>query len=400
MNQSFFHTLILGGGASGLMCARLLGQAGKTVGLLEHNGRVGKKILVSGGGRCNFTNQVVESADFRSLNPHFSKSALSRFGPERIIQLLDSHNISYTDKGQGQLFCTKNALELVKALEADCRQASVQIFIHHQVDQIERTAQGVFQVTSGNQVFQANHVVVATGGLAYPKLGATDQGLKIARQFGLKTTQTDPALVPLLHPGFAELSGLSVAVEIEADGQSVADDLLFTHRGFSGPAILKASLDWKPGQEIRINFLPQVDCQTELQQQRTRQPKKTLAAWANPHLPERMAKVWLTQVAQVEKTHLGELSNAEITQLAQQLNHWSFTPRGTEGYQKAEVMRGGVSTRELSSSTLEAKKVPGLFFIGEVVDVTGLLGGFNFQWAWSSAAAAAEELQTRLVTEL
>jgi predicted Rossmann fold flavoprotein len=388
--MSDFDALVLGAGAAGLLCAGLASQRGVRVALLEHNREPGRKILISGGGRCNFTNLRTSAANFLSENPHFAKSALARFTPADFLALVERHGIRYHEKTRGQLFCDGSAREIVRMLLAECRGAEL-------VTDCAVTAVGPgFRVETSRGVFTAPQLVVATGGLSIPKLGATGLGYRIARQFGLRVVPPRPALVPLTFAAadlerWRGLAGVSFPAVVAAGDVSFAEKVLFTHRGLSGPAILQASSYWCPGGWIEIDALPGIDFAEELREARasgaTLLPKAALAA----HLPKRLADRWLAQ----EDQPVAVLSNAGIARLADALHHWRIIPSGTEGFEKAEVTAGGVSTGELTSRTLEAKRVPGLYFIGEVVDVTGWLGGYNFQWAWASAFAAAQDVQSK-----
>jgi predicted Rossmann fold flavoprotein len=383
-----FDAIVLGGGAAGLFCAMQAGKRGRRVAVLERAERIGKKILISGGGRCNFTNLHCQAAHFFSQNPHFAKSALARFTPAEFIALVEKHGIAYHEKKLGQLFCDDTAERITRMLEAECRAGSVQIFLNVHVHEVRRSSE--FLVRGENLDFRAPVLVVATGGLSIPKMGATSLGYDLARQFGHAIVPTRPALVPLLWDSaerrrYADLAGISTEVIAFCDGQQFRERMLFTHRGLSGPAILQVSSYWTEGQPICLDLAPERDATGDLRRGSTRNLENTRKALQS-FLPNRFAAAWLD-------THAPRnLTNNALEILESQLHCWQLIPAGTEGYGKAEVTAGGVDTRELSSKTMESKKVPGLFFIGEVVDVTGHLGGFNFQWAWASAAAAGRSL--------
>lgn len=382
-----FDALVLGAGAAGLFYAGLVAQRGARVAILERNRDPGRKILISGGGRCNFTNLRTSAANFLSENPHFAKSALARYTPADFLALVERHGIRHHEKTLGQLFCDGSAREIVRMLEAECRGAEL-------VTDCDITAVAAgFRVETSRGVFKAPRLIVATGGLSIPKIGATDLGYRIARQFELRIVPPRPALVPLTFseaglerwPGMA---GVSFAASVDAGTARFAEKVLFTHRGLSGPAILQASSYWTPGAALEIDVLPGVDFAAELAGRRAQGDTALARTALAAHLPKRLADQWLPHDAKP----VAALSNTEIERLAEGLHHWRITPAGTEGFEKAEVTAGGVSTAELSSKTMEAKRVPGLYFLGEVVDVTGWLGGYNFQWAWASAFAAAEAL--------
>jgi predicted Rossmann fold flavoprotein len=368
--------LIIGAGAAGLMCAIEAGKRGRRVLVIEHNPDIGRKILISGGGRCNFTNLGARAENFISANPHFAKSALARYRPEDFLSLVHKHRIAYHEKTSGQLFCDHSAREITSMLEAECSGVGARIETSCHVRDVERN--GHFQVKTTSHELTVESLVIATGGLSVPKTGASSFGYDLARQFGLAIRPCRPALVPLLIDGFADLAGISVPVVARAGSAAFSEKMLFTHRGLSGPAILQASSYWEPGTELEIDLLPGIDL-VRLLQERRADARPVLASL----LPQRFAARWFPANA-------GPLSDREIHTMSEGLHHWRVGPAGTEGYAKAEVTAGGVDTAELSSQTLEAKKVPGLYFIGEVVDVTGQLGGFNFQWAWASGFAAGQ----------
>jgi predicted Rossmann fold flavoprotein len=383
-----FDALILGAGAAGLFCAAEAGKRGRRVAVLERADRIGKKILISGGGRCNFTNIHCRPENFLSSNEHFAKSALARYTPSDFIALVEKHRIPYHEKTLGQLFCDRSAQDITNMLEAECRDASVQTFLNTKIEEVRRTTE--FVVRTGSADFRAPVLVVATGGLSIPKIGATAQGYDLARQFGLKIIKTRPALVPLILPKkeqtqYSDLAGVSAPVVVSADHQSFREQMLFTHRGLSGPAILQISSYWEKGKPLRIDLAPGREVTSTIRKAKTRNLSAARAAFLGV-LPKRFAERWLDLHAPPTWT------NEALDWLERDLHEWVLVPADTEGYEKAEVTAGGVDTAELSSKTMESRKVPGLFFIGEVVDVTGHLGGFNFQWAWASAVAAGRAL--------
>jgi predicted Rossmann fold flavoprotein len=365
-----FDVVIVGAGAAGLMCAMRAGQRGRRVLLLDHAEKVGKKILISGGGRCNFTNRDARPEAFLSANPHFCKSALARYTQHDFLELVEKHRIAWHEKTLGQLFCDGSARQIVAMLLAECAAAGVDVRVGHAIASIEKTDRFVIRSDKGD--FEAAAVVLATGGLSIPKMGATGFAHDVARRFGLRITQTRPALVPFTAK-VPELSGVSLEVVARCGRTSFREAMLFTHRGLSGPAILQVSSYWKPGQEISVDLLPNLDAAQFLKERRHARPKAELRTILAEVMPQRLA----TELA----------ANG-----AENLNDWRVTPTGTEGYAKAEVTVGGIDTAELSSRTMEARKVPGLFVIGESVDVTGWLGGYNFQWAWSSGWAAGDSV--------
>ena len=393
-----FDALILGGGAAGLMCAIEAGRRGRRVAVLERADRLGKKILISGGGRCNFTNLNCSPENFISSNPHFAKSALARYTPSDFVALVEKHRIPYHEKTLGQLFCDRSAHDVLDMLEAECRAAGVTIFLHTRIRDVERTTD--FVVNSENAEFRAPALVVATGGLSIPKIGATSFGYDIARQFGVAIRDPWPALVPLIlspedRSRYCDLAGVStdviVTVSTQNSTQQFREKLLITHRGLSGPAILQTSSYWKKPQPILIDLAPKCDVTAAFHSpavgvEKATRTLGTLRTELRRFLPHRLADRWLDLHTPISWT------NHSLASLERQVHSWSITPAGTEGYDKAEVTAGGVDTSELSAKTMESLKVQGLFFIGEVVDVTGQLGGFNFQWAWSSGATAGRAL--------
>jgi predicted Rossmann fold flavoprotein len=383
-----FDAVILGAGAAGLFCAAEAGKRGRRVAVLERADRIGKKILISGGGRCNFTNIHCRPENFLSANEHFAKSALARYTPSDFIALVEKHHIPYHEKTLGQLFCDRSAQDITDMLESECRDSNVQVFLNAKIREVEHATD--FIVRTDSVEFRAPVLVVATGGLSIPKIGATAQGYDLARQFGLKIVKTRPALVPLVLPKreqnlYCDLAGVSGTVSVSTDHQSFREQMLFTHRGLSGPAILQISSYWKNGQPLRIDLAPDRKVASSIREAKTRNLAAARAAFLGI-LPKRFAERWLDLHAPQSWT------NQDLDWLERDLHEWVVVPADTEGYEKAEVTAGGVDTDELSSKTMESRKVPGLFFIGEVVDVTGHLGGFNFQWAWASAAAAGRAL--------
>jgi predicted Rossmann fold flavoprotein len=384
-----FDALILGGGAAGLMCAIEAGKRRRRVALFEHADRLGKKILISGGGRCNFTNVHCRPENFLSSNPHFAKSALARYTPADFIALVEKHGIPYHEKALGQLFCNRSARDILGMLEAECREAAVSIFLNTNIQQVERMTD--FVVRAANAEFRAPVLVVATGGLSIPKIGATSLGYDLARQFGLAIREPWPGLVPLTlsdedRSRYCDLAGVSAEVVAACAGQQFREKMLVTHRGLSGPAILQVSSYWKKPQPILIDLAPECEVTASFRDSKTPRNLVTLRTELRKFLPHRFADRWLDAHAPISWT------NHALANLERETHTWAISPAGTEGYEKAEVTAGGVDTDELSPKTMESRNIPGLFFIGEVVDVTGHLGGFNFQWAWASGAAAGRAL--------
>ncbi len=398
-----FDTVIIGAGAAGLFCASLAGQAGLSVLVLDNGKKAGRKILMSGGGRCNFTNMYIEPSAYLSDNPHFCKSALARYTQWDFIELVQKHHIAYHEKTLGQLFCDDSAQQIVDLLLAECHEGKVSIRLRSEVTQIEKTTEG-FTLLIGGKTITASSVVIASGGLSMPGLGATPFGYKIAQQFGLNVLPTRAGLVPFtLHKPQLEqlnpLSGVAIPAIVTAEnGTQFKENILFTHRGLSGPAILQISSYWHPGENVSINLLPDTDLESYLQEKRQAQPNQLLKNTLSRLLPKRFIEIMIEN-NQLPDTSLAQLSNERITQITTLLQAWLVLPNGTEGYRTAEVTLGGVDTRNLSSKTMEATKITGLYFIGEVVDVTGWLGGYNFQWAWSSAYACAQALISRHMTK-
>ena len=383
-----FDALVLGGGAAGLLCAIEAGKRGRRVAVLEHADRVGKKILISGGGRCNFTNIHCQPENFISANEHFAKSALARYTPADFIALVEKHRIPYHEKTLGQLFCDRSAQDITGLLESECGAAGVEIFLQSRIRQVQRTTEFVVRTESGE--FRGPTLVVATGGLSIPKMGATPFGYELARQFGLKIVETKPALVPFVLAGkdrsrYCDLAGVSAEVIAHANHHAFREKMLITHRGLSGPAILQISSYWEKGQSIHIDLAPDREIAPAIRGAKVRNISAAQKAFQRI-LPKRFAERWLENHAPAA------WNNDALEKLEKQAHEWVIKPADTEGYEKAEVTAGGVDTSELSSKTMECLKVKGLFFIGEVVDVTGHLGGFNFQWAWASGAAAGRAL--------
>ena len=391
MPPSTPDVVVIGAGAAGLMCAIEAGKRGRRVLVIEHNPQIGRKILISGGGRCNFTNLHTLPENFQSANPHFVKSALARYASADFVSLVERHHIPYHEKSLGQLFCDRSAGDIVRMLEAECAAAGVRIESACRVRSV--SAASGFSVETALGEFRPASLVIATGGLSVPKIGATSLGYAIARQFGLRILDCRAALVPLVfgledQARFAGLAGVSTEVVASASHRQFREKLLFTHRGLSGPAILQSSSWWKPGQTIEIDLLPDVDFAALLRQRRAAGDRSEVRTLASRFLPKRLADRWFElHPASGPVLSIGDRGIAAI---CDGLHRWRIQPAGTEGYSKAEVTAGGVDTAELSSQTLESKKVPGLYFIGEVVDVTGDLGGFNFQWAWSSGHSAGQ----------
>ncbi len=403
-----FDVVVIGAGAAGLFCAGLAGQRGLKVLLLDHSEKVAEKIRISGGGRCNFTNRDATPAQFLGDNPHFCRSALSRYTPQDFIALLQSYNIAFHEKHKGQLFCDRSAEDVINMLLSECAKGQVTRWQPCAVKSIvspATTGQVSYHIESDRGRIEAGQVVIATGGLSIPKIGASDFGYRVAKQFGLRIVATRPGLVPMTFDGdgwapYAQLAGLALPVLIEAGAPDAspkqrrkavvfAEDLLFTHRGLSGPAVLQISSFWRDGEAIRINLAPGVDLPTLLLRAKA-SSKKLIANELATLVPGRLADAWASRDAAWQKP-VSDASDKALEALATQLADWQLLPTGTEGYKKAEVTLGGVDTRDLSSQTMESKQ-PGLYFIGEVVDVTGWLGGYNFQWAWASAHACAEAL--------
>ena len=406
-----FDVVVIGAGAAGLFCAGQAGQQGLKVLLVDHSDKVAEKIRISGGGRCNFTNRDTTPAQFLGENPHFCRSALSRYTPQDFIELLQRHGIPFHEKHKGQLFCDRSAEDIITMLLAECDAGQVTRWQSCGIKSVvcaEQPGATSYQIQSDRGLIETPQVVIATGGLSIPKIGATDFGYRIARQFGLRLVEPRAALVPLTFDGdawapYAQLAGLALPVQIEttpADASPkqrkkavvFSEDLLFTHRGLSGPAVLQISSFWREGQPIRINLAPGVDLPATLLRAKATS-KKLIANELASQVPSRLADAWIGQDAALQRP-IVDATDKALQTLAQRLADWQLTPNGSEGYRKAEVTVGGVDTRDLSSQTMESKQ-PGLYFIGEVVDVTGWLGGYNFQWAWASGFACAQALAAR-----
>jgi predicted Rossmann fold flavoprotein len=388
INQKY-DALILGAGAAGLMCAIEAGRRGRRVAILELAERPGKKILISGGGRCNFTNIHCTPENFISSNPHFAKSALARYTPADFIALVEEHHIPYHEKTLGQLFCDRSAQDILGMLEKECAAAGVHLLTKITIEAVSRSDKFIVHV--GEREFRAPVLVVATGGLSISKIGATDFGYRLARQFELKVRETRPGLVPVTFNdedslAYADLAGVSTEVVAACNGQRFREKMLITHRGLSGPAILQISSYWQTGQTILLDLVPNGEVTKSLAQTGASRTVVALRTALQTFLPNRLAERWLDIHPPTA------LTNLALREIEQQIHEWKMLPAGTEGFGKAEVTVGGVDTDELSAKTMESLRVPGLFFIGEVVDVTGHLGGFNFQWAWASGAAAGRAL--------
>ena len=398
-----FDALVIGGGAAGLMCALTAGQRGRRIAVIEHANRVGKKILMSGGGRCNFTNTGATPANFLSANPHFCKSALARYTPSDFIALVERHGIAYHEKELGQLFCDQSSKQIVAMLLAECAAAGVRIETSCSVERLQH-GDGGFHVHTTRGALNAPSLVVATGGLSIPKIGATDWGYVLARRLGHRIVEPRPALVPFVFDGpgwapFAALAGVALPVRIAAGPRArraeFVDDLLFTHRGLSGPAALQASTYWRAGEAIDIDLAPGSDLARVLAGAKT--TRRRLGSVLADLLPRRLAEAWVATLSG-DDGPVADRRDRELAALAAAMHRWSPSPTGTEGYRKAEVTAGGVDARDLDSRSCESRLVPGLHFIGEVVDVTGWLGGYNFQWAWASAAACARAMAANCST--
>ena len=395
--------MILGAGAAGLHCAGIAGQRGLKVLLIDHAAKLAEKIRISGGGRCNFTNLDTSPANFLSANPHFCRSALARYTPQDFIVLLQRHRIGWHEKHKGQLFCDAGSEQVIDLLVRECEQGHVMRWQPCGVLGVRRSGAGGFEVDTDRGMVQAAQLVVATGGLSIPKLGATDLGYRLARQLGHRIVPTRPALVPLTFDTvtwepYAALSGVSHEVRIETGSGKAhtefTEDLLFTHRGLSGPAVLQISSYWQEGTPVRIDLSPARALGAALVQAK-RNSQRKLGNELAELIPRRLADAWLAATPDLAAKSMADQRDHDLTGLAERLHRWELKPQGTEGYRKAEVTAGGVDTHELSSQTMESSLVRGLFFIGEVVDVTGWLGGYNFQWAWASAAACARALTAR-----
>jgi predicted Rossmann fold flavoprotein len=412
--------IVIGAGAAGLFCAGVANQRGASVVLIDHAPKLAEKIRISGGGRCNFTNiDGADHARFESQSPRFAKAALKNYLPQQFVDLLKKHRVGYHEKHKGQLFCDDSAEDIIRMLVAECEVGGsgsagpVKFMRPCGVQEVgqEASSEGqLFRVATDQGVFRARNLVVATGGLSIAPIGATDFGYRLAKQFGLAVVPTRPALVPLTFEAdtwrpFVDLSGASLPVQLKAldeggkqlpNSPTFDEDLLFTHRGLSGPGVLQISTYWQPNKPLEINLLREkfslVDAAWQAKKDSNEHNKMSISSLLSEYLPKRLVQTWLTGQAIDFKRNLAELSRSQVRELALSLAHWRLYPTGTEGFKKAEVTSGGVSTNDLESRSLEAKSVPGLHFIGEVVDVTGWLGGYNFQWAWASAFACAEKI--------
>jgi len=396
-----FDSIIIGGGAAGLMCAAVAGQRGRRVAVLDHANKVGKKILMSGGGRCNFTNYFVEPDNFVSDNPHFCVSALSRYTPYDFIALVQKYDLAYHEKTLGQLFCDYKSKDILNILLAECEAGGVDIRTRCSVESVERLADEGrvrYKLATSQGTFGCESLVIATGGPSIPTMGATGYGYQLAEHFGLALTERRASLVPYTLSGrrlelAQSLAGVSLPVRVSTERQSFSEALLFTHRGLSGPAILQITNYWAPGESVEIDFLPTESVSDRIQQWRDAGERAELKTLLARLLPKRFVQAWLSLDPKLERIRtkpIAELSKQDLAVLEQAFHHWTCVPAGTEGYRTAEVTLGGVSTDEVSSKTFEAKRVPGLYFIGEVLDVTGWLGGYNFQWAWASGWCAGQ----------
>ncbi|WP_397532877.1 NAD(P)/FAD-dependent oxidoreductase [Roseateles sp.] len=398
MNE--FDVVVVGAGAAGLFCAGIAGQRGLSVLLIDHADKVAEKIRISGGGRCNFTNRDVGPANFLSDNPAFCRSALARYPSQDFIGLVKAHGIAFHEKHKGQLFCDESSEQVIQMLLRECAAGQVQRWQPCTVSEVRPMAGG-FELDTSRGSVKAGQLVIATGGLSIPKIGASDWGLRLAKRLGHRIVEPRPALVPLtfspqVWAPFAELAGLSLPVIVSTGAAKqrgqFSEDLLFTHRGLSGPAILQISSYWLEGQPLRINLLPDTTLADELRAAKSGS-KRQLDTELASQLPARLAKAWLARLGIEGTRPMADCKDKDLNVLASQIQQWELLPDGSEGWRKAEVMRGGVDTRQLSSQSMESQLVPGLHFIGEVVDVTGWLGGYNFQWAWASAAACARGLR-------
>ena len=380
-----FDVIVIGGGAAGLLCAIEAGKRGRRTLLIEHNAQVGRKIIISGGGRCNFTNLHTNAENFVSQNPHFAKSALARYTPQDFVELVKRHRIDFYEKKLGQLFCRERSNLIVEMLLAECRKAKINVKTNCSVTDVNRNDR--FQIETTDGVIETERLVIATGGLSFPKIGATNFGYMIARQFGLKIVQTRPSLVALVAEGrerFPAAAGVSVDALVTSGSHSFRENILFTHRGLSGPAILQASNYWRHDEPVMIDLLPDTDAGEVFNDQN----KKKIGNVLSELLPQRVVDLILED--DIRNKPMNQVDNIQLEKIGNLLKRWQLKFIDTEGWHKAEVTLGGVSTDELSSQTMESKRVPGLYFIGEVVDVTGWLGGYNFQWAWASGFAAGK----------
>jgi predicted Rossmann fold flavoprotein len=399
-----FDVAVIGAGAAGMMCAAVAAQRGRSVVLVDHASRLAEKIRISGGGRCNFTNINATWQNFLSENPHFCRSALSRYTPQDFLALVKKHRIAFHEKHRGQLFCDDSSEQIIRMLKDECDAGGVRWRMPCKVSGVEKGAAG-FRIATDGEPIHARNVVVATGGLSIPKIGATDLGYRIAKHFGLNVIDTRPGLVPLTFDGpsweaFSPLAGIALEVDVETGSAKdkgakkgyFREDLLFTHRGLSGPAILQISSYWQPGTPIMLNLLPETDVAEEMISSKT-SVKKQLGNVLSQSMPARLAEGLLQGNGLAPDARLPDMADAKLRKLGDAINRWAIVPTGSEGYKKAEVTLGGVDTKALSQQTMMANQVPGLYFIGETVDVTGWLGGYNFQWAWASGVAAGSSIE-------
>jgi len=384
--------IVLGAGAAGLACASAAGRRGRRVVLVDHGRRAGAKVMAAGGGRCNFSNRAVSAENYVSGNPHFVRSALARFGPGDFLRLLDEHGVGYVEEAGGRLFCRRSGRDIVEMLLGRCGRGGVEVLLGRPVRAVARRG-GRFVVETAPERWEAEAVVVATGGLSWPQLGASDLGHRVARQFGLGVTQTRPGLAGLVWSAedrrrLGGLAGIAARARVRCGRREFVGDVLFTHKGFSGPAILQASLYWRPGEAMVIDWLPEADVSALLRERKGRKRPGTVGGFLSRRLPERLVRRWSERY--FADGPLGECTREQLEAVGQAIQGWSFTPGGTAGFRQAEVTVGGVDTTGLSSRTMEAKDVPGLYFIGEVLDVTGQLGGYNLHWAWASGWSAGQ----------
>lgn len=385
--------IIIGAGAAGLMCAIEAGNRGRKVIVLDHANKAGKKILMSGGGRCNFTNYYINPADYISHNPHFCKSALSRYTQWDFIDLVKRHHIPFHEKTLGQLFCDNKSKDILDMLLSECEQARVEIRLNTKIETIEKLSDHHFKINSTRGHFHTQSLVIASGGLSIPTMGASPFGYKVAEQFGIKVWPTRAGLVPFtLHAEEKEklalLSGIAVDSTVSNERKCFRENILFTHRGLSGPAILQISSYWQAGEEVIINILPEINVYEYLKSAQQQQPQKQLKSIMAEYLPKRVVEIFLS--SEIFEKKLASISYRDFELIAKRINAWSVKPNGTEGYRTAEVTLGGIDCDAISSKTMGANDVSGLYFIGEALDVTGWLGGFNFQWAWASGWAAGQ----------
>jgi predicted Rossmann fold flavoprotein len=390
-----FDVAVIGAGAAGMMCASVAGQRGRRVVLIDHSPKLAEKIRISGGGRCNFTNTDASWQHYLSQNPHFARSALARYTPQDFIALVNKYRIPFHEKHKGQLFCDRSAEDIIQLLKSECDAGGVQWRVPVAVNRVSKEAERFRLETSAGEL-RVEHLVIATGGLSIPKIGATDFAYRIAKQFDIPLIAPLPGLVPLTFDAagwvpYVPMAGISLEVDIEAGERKsrgrFREDLLFTHRGLSGPAVLQISNYWREGMPISLNLLPELDVGRVLVEQKSG-IRKAIGNWLSQYLPTRLAEAWLAANAFDASVRVAELPDQQLRRLGDSLNRWQLTPNGSEGYRKAEVTLGGIDTRALSQQSMAVQAVPGLHFIGEAVDVTGWLGGYNFQWAWASGVAA------------